>query len=532
MNTHFSIAVKDILTRKHFENCELVAGELGLDRMVKWIHVFEVTEVGDLLNGDELILSTGSGWREDESKFISLVKQLINCNAAGLCIEVGKYVKGVSDEVKDIANKNGFPILLFNSEVPFVEITQDIHSYLINKHYEMITNLEGYAHRLNKKLLSINNDNEILKFLQRFLNLQVVYYSDSNEYRFIPEMSEKNKREMINKITKNLNNDFHVLSQHVQVLEREYAKVFLISTDRELGEFESLILDRTVTALAQHLLKVLYIEEKKKAEETEWILEWLMRGHNVGAVREHLSFYKGSENFKGAVVCIFRLNNNDNQHKTTDSTFLKMMVQTTFDQKDFLVFMVEKRNNFVVILINKGNINDWKVRVNKCLTKLMNHETPSFSTINFSIGQYVNNLSNVNKSYDTAKETLNLQIRLEENKKKCFFEDLHMYRIISLVHKHSDLNEFVDEYLGPIINYDRQHNGNLMETLKAYLECNGSKKETAKKIFVVRQTLYHRIEKLERLLGEDFMMPEKRQAFEFSILASGYLESVKELDDV
>lgn len=531
MNTRFTLTVKDILTRKHFENCELVAGKQGLDRVVKWVHVFEVTEVGDLLKGDELILSTGFGWKENESLIISLVKQLINRNAAGLCIEVGKYVKGVPDEVKEIANENNFPILLFYNEVPFVEITQDIHSFLISQHYEVITNLENYSHKLSKKLLSIYNYYEILRFLQQYLNLQVIYYSDSNKYQFIPEVNEEVKNEIINKIIiyEESNGSSYVLGQSVQVLQREYARVYLVSNDRELGEFESLILDRTVTSLAQHFLRVLYTAEKRKAEEAEWILDWLQGEHDADTVREHLSYYKGSQNFKGAVVCIFKLHDNEDENKAPDSIFLKMMFQTIFDQKEFFVLIVEKRNHIISILINKGCIDDWKERVNKCITKLIDNDIFSFSS--YAIGQYVNNLSKVNKSYNTAKETLEFQQKLEECKRKYYFEDLHMYRIISLVNKNSNFIEFVDEYLGPVINYDRKHNSNLMGTLKTYLECNGSKKETAKKIYVVRQTLYHRIAKLEKLLGKDFMMTEKRQAIEFSLLAYEYLSAVKELDD-
>lgn len=85
-----------------------------------------------------------------------------------------------------------------------------------------------------------------------------------------------------------------------------------------------------------------------------------------------------------------------------------------------------------------------------------------------------------------------------------------MYRLISLVHKHSNLNGLVEEYLEPIIQYDQKHNANLLETLRVYLSCNGSKKETADRVFVVRQTLYHRLEKLEKLLGSDFMESEKK----------------------
>ena len=202
------------------------------------------------------------------------------------------------------------------------------------------------------------------------------------------------------------------------------------------------------------------------------------------------------------------------------------MVQTIFDQEEFFALTVEKRNHIVFILINKGKTEGWKKRVRQGITKLISNEFPAISEINIAVGQYVMKLSNINKSYLGAQETLNLQRKLEKGKRKYFYDDLHMYRLISLVHKHSDLNEFINEYLDPLIKHDHKHNTNLIETLKIYLECNGSKKETAKRIFVVRQTLYHRIEKLENLLGDDFMSPEKRQVLEFCLLAYEYLGSV------
>ncbi|MEH7439006.1 helix-turn-helix domain-containing protein, partial [Neobacillus drentensis] len=99
----------------------------------------------------------------------------------------------------------------------------------------------------------------------------------------------------------------------------------------------------------------------------------------------------------------------------------------------------------------------------------------------------------------------------------------HLYRLISQMSKHTDLQEIASEYLQPVIQYDQKYNGKLLETLKAYLECNGSKQETSNKLFIVRQTLYHRLQKLENLLGEDFMEHEKRIAIEFMLLVYDYL---------
>src|SRR5690606_38986135 len=93
------------------------------------------------------------------------------------------------------------------------------------------------------------------------------------------------------------------------------------------------------------------------------------------------------------------------------------------------------------------------------------------------------------------------------------------------------LQEVVLEYLEPVIAYDKKNNGKLMETLKTYLSCNGSKQETANRLFIVRQTLYHRIQKLEKLLGADFMNHEKRLAIEFMILSYEFLISSKQFKE-
>ncbi|HEY9577221.1 MAG TPA: helix-turn-helix domain-containing protein, partial [Pseudobacillus sp.] len=107
-----------------------------------------------------------------------------------------------------------------------------------------------------------------------------------------------------------------------------------------------------------------------------------------------------------------------------------------------------------------------------------------------------------------------------------FYDDLHIYRLIYAVHEQGVLHEFVSDYLSAVLAYDDYHHAKLINTLKTYLECNGSKKETAERLYIVRQTLYHRLEKLYELLGEDFMEPPKRQAIEFAISAYEYLKAI------
>src|SRR5690625_7966919 len=77
------LTVKDILKRSYFKNTDIVAGHNGLDRKVNWVHIVEIATFGHLLNGEEMILSTGVEWANDTEKSLHYLKQLLDFNEIG-----------------------------------------------------------------------------------------------------------------------------------------------------------------------------------------------------------------------------------------------------------------------------------------------------------------------------------------------------------------------------------------------------------------------------------------------------------------
>ncbi|MFI8494843.1 PucR family transcriptional regulator [Peribacillus butanolivorans] len=528
MNT--SITIEEILNRRHFNQTDIIAGSSGIKRQVKWVHCMEVTQISHLLNGNELILTTGLGWKDCDSTFLSYLNQLIQCNAAGLCIEIGTRTMAIPQCAIDLADEHQFPIILFHQEVPFVEITQDIHSLIINKQYQMISNLENYSQQLNKNLLEIDHYESILKFLHNYLNVQVILIFNENDIASIPKIKKKITYQMlveVNEEKRTLNKT--VLRQPIQVLGENYAELLICSSDRELTDFDSLILDRTATALAQHLLRELYIEEKKMSEESKWLTNWIEGEYSDEAIRERLSYIDPKMQLDGGIVCICKQHPRYNKSSTKlDGTYFKIMFRTVFEQYGFQIFSMEIHQHLVFILGDNRSSEDWKGRVTSALDRIMKMDVSGrnrMSLLTIGFGKHVQKLSEIYKSYETARETLLLQDTLPEENRSFFYQDLHMYRMISLINKHGNLEETVHEYLGPVIEYDKQNNGELMPTLKTYLACNGSKQETSKQLFIVRQTLYHRLEKLEKLLGSNFMRSDQRLGIEFMIFALDYLQN-------
>lgn len=528
MKEHFQLTVADILNRKHFENARVIAGEDGIHRFVKWVHIVEVTSIRNLLNGDELILATGVAWKDNTDLFVSMVMEFLENNAAGLCIEMGTYMTAIPAEVIDIANEHQFPIIIFTQEVPFVNITQDIHSIIINQQYQKISDLEHYSQSLNKRLLTMESYGDILQCIFSALGLQIIFRLKNLDYEFVPEISQaEQKKLMIQLEGTEIHPCDHIASAPIFLFGQEYAELFIYSEDIPISEYDLLILDRTATALAQHLLREMYVEEKKRVEEFEWLYGWLEGEHSLESISEYFTQNGIKTKTNEAVVLITKLIPLK-EKITQDVTYLKLLFRSVFEHNGFTVFPVEKRNELTFILVNNRTKKNVKERIKKAIESITESEfirKQCSAKILIAVGNFIGNLNEVHRSYLTAKETQRIQQKMTNKATYYFYEDLHLYRLISQMSKHVNLKEIAAEYLQPVIQYDQKYNGKLLETLKVYLECNGSKQEAASKLFIVRQTLYHRLQKLENILGEDFMDHEKRVAIEFMLLVQDYLSA-------
>ncbi|RHW33436.1 hypothetical protein D1B33_15435 [Lysinibacillus yapensis] len=106
----YSLTVKELLNQSHFPKAKVIAGHQGLKKNLKWIHILETTNFGELIKGNELILTTGI-YLKNESDFLEFVKQLIKKQVPALCIECCENIRKVPDSVVKLANKYQFPIL-------------------------------------------------------------------------------------------------------------------------------------------------------------------------------------------------------------------------------------------------------------------------------------------------------------------------------------------------------------------------------------------------------------------------------------
>ncbi len=524
-----SLTVHEVLEREHFHHATVLAGKNGLDRRIKWVHVMEVTSVKQLLHGEELILSTGFVWKDNISVFRSIVQQLIQSKAAGLCIEIGTYMDHIPSEIIELADQYHFPIIAFTREVRFVDITQDLHSLLIAHHYQMISDLEQFSQELNNLLLVPGCLTKILTLLSMKTGMQVIYNPKEAEPIFAPEATEEKKDTFLHFLTIQPEGKGLVL-QHVRAMDYHFANLILVPAQHaSISDYDMLLLDRSATAIAQYLLRELYIEEKKRALETEWLYDWIEGKHSEERVLSYLVDVDETLIPRGLHVCTCKFKKHHDTYTSSQMTYFMLLMRSVFEQEGFFVLSLTSRNKLIIIILNRRSEADVDHRLREAFERFLQSDILQKESVpeveKIGVGKHVRLLKDMHKSYDSSLETLVMNEKLfSQSSIVTYYNDFHIYRMIFQLAKGRELNEFMFDYLDPVMQYDSKNNSNLLNTLKVYMCCNGSKKETAEQLYVVRQTLYHRLEKLEELLGSDFMCSPKRQAIEFSLHAYDYLK--------
>src|SRR5688572_1237243 len=128
---------------------ELVAGKSASDVPVRWVHITELLDPTPWLSGGELLLTTGIQLTEPAEQR-RLVTRLVEHHLAGLGFGSGFGHESLPSALVDEARKRDFPLFEVPYEMPFIAITEQAFTTLINEHYDVLRRSVAIQKRLEQ----------------------------------------------------------------------------------------------------------------------------------------------------------------------------------------------------------------------------------------------------------------------------------------------------------------------------------------------------------------------------------------------
>jgi purine catabolism regulator len=531
------LTVQEALEIASLKKAKVVGGHQGLNNIIRFVNVMEVPEVIKWLRGEEFLVTTGFSIKDDATIRCRLIDDLAQKKVAALGIKPGPYLENVPEDMIDHADRIGLPLIELDPEIPYIEIIVPIFEILLNNQLYCLKRNEQIHNRLLEVLLSGNGFSSICQVLVEIVNNPVLITDRAGtllSFAMPPLAKYHLKSDWENKLQDGLYNSstnlcslnphhWHRIKLMVDDFTHDVVVVpikangdingnlVIIESCSQLDEIGLIAVERASTIIALQFVK------EKAVLETEYqirgeILEDIIGG-NFKSEKEiirrasYLSFNLNTSLVVFVIAIDHSHSNLGSQGRRDEKTIQKIksnilqVVHSAFRDYPGGAMLLGKSES-INGLVHQASDDEASV-LHRKLTEIANKIVMKFPKIKFSIGlgSVFNGVRNTKQSFEEATAAARIGRIMRGPFNVTLFEDLGPYRFLYKLKDTKAMTNYYSECLGRIIGYDQEHNTELLTTLNCYFKNDCSLSQTAKRLYIHKNSVIYRLKKIEELSG-------------------------------
>ncbi|MCX4746536.1 PucR family transcriptional regulator [Kitasatospora sp. NBC_01287] len=522
---------------------QVVAGADQLERPVRWVHVSELPDVAGMLQGGELVLTTGIALPEDREGLARYVRELVEIGVAGLVVEFGRrYFDTLPRALVHAAEQRGLPLIVLRRELRFVAVTEAVHALVVNAQLEQLRASEAVHQVFNELAVEGAEPAEVLRQIARMAGAPVVLENLSHQVLAhdpagrteVELLDQWERRSRAVRPAGRTGHDPRSgwLVTAVGARGEDWGRLVLIEEPGALPDQEShpctMLLERGAATLALNRLLVRDRESLERQTHRTLLSGIMTHALTVSEVALRAQALGVPLDGRRLVGVVLRRRGGqlpaalEAQARLRDFTELAAAAARA-SRLSALVGALDDEG--VGLLIALGSQQDEHASLEAfaaALRRLSADGGKETAAPVVAVGSSVGSVRDARRTLMEATQVADAALHEVPGTRAASYYRLPDVRLRGLLHLLRDdarLQTYVERELGPLLAHDAEHGSQLVPLLRVYLEQGRNKSAAADAAHLSRPSFYDRLHKVERILAVDLDQVESCLSLHVALLA-------------
>lgn len=523
--------LRDLLHIPPLRNARIAAGEQGLMRKVSSVNLMDAPDIIQGLKSDELLLATAYAIQHHSGSLDDLVVELANAGCAGLAIKSKPFSEEISDSVIEEANRRHFPILELSMEYSLGEVLNGALSRILENRTEELSYALDTHHAFFNLILNGEGITEIVEKLAELIASPVVVLGPRLEIVSLSS-SQRPDVSLLNECIAHLRASgetaeagiypiaaasgcANAMIQPIPTSQRRgYIIAFL--KDKEANKLFSLALEQAANVMGFELLKSQAVKDRARRFKIDFFTE-LVQG-DIESEQEIVHRGKQYGLYPAdSMICVICGRDSDGaeqepvmddgavERKAREIDSLYHELEKEFGKLNADTVLFTLKNKFVALVPSKallGTGPDSKLKLAQQLQGIESRLASSSQehALSFGISVPVTRLADIPTAYKQAMDAYRLGRSHHKQRFVQFYHTKELMDLLKLIPS-EDLKEFVEDTFEAWGGIDEGEQREWHKTLKVFYDTHCHIGETAKQLYIHRNTVLYRLNRIEQLTG-------------------------------
>lgn len=213
---------------------------------------------------------------------------------------------------------------------------------------------------------------------------------------------------------------------------------------------------------------------------------------------------------------IVTIQSSQNQFTGQDIDLLSSQLQSILTNNIYAFYA----NSFVILLNRKV-----EAALGEYTEEILRHYA-AVNNLTVGISNAFFDLTDIKRFYHQAERAANLGERypkMHNLKPLYYYRDYAYLEMLEICHTKANLMDFCHPCLLTLLDYDSKSHSDMMDTLYEYLENSANTQRTAKSLYIHKNTLLYRLERIRSIIGNDLSSGEDLFMYHLSFRVLIYL---------